>query len=67
MTTQELIALLQQEDQNAVVGAAFTDVNGYVNTFVGIKHATDGTVILDMDENTLSPDELDIQPRRPAG
>ena len=61
MTVSELIELLQGEDQNAVVGAGFSGLVPYANTFIGVKHATNGTVFLDMDEETTTPEELDVR------
>jgi hypothetical protein len=67
MTVQELIKLLQAEDPDALVGAAFADITGYVNGIDSIKHANHGeqrVVVLDMNEETIGEEELDITPRR---
>ena len=62
MLVAELQILLAKEDPNAVVGCALTYRTGWVNTFhPKIKHAEDGTVVLDMVEETTTEEELDIR------
>ena len=52
MTVEKLIQLLQKEDPKAVVGAGNDFRTGWINSFSGIKHAEDGTVVLNMLEET---------------
>lgn len=65
MIVRELIKLLQKEDQDAVVGTAFSGNDGYVTQLLDVKHATDDdgnfiAVVLDQDRDMISPDELNI-------
>ena len=63
MTVQELIALLQEEDKDALVGTGYSDITGYVQGIAGIKHANHkghSVVVLDQARESISPDELDI-------
>jgi hypothetical protein len=60
MTVADLIGILQKEDPSALVGAGLTTRNGWVNTFKGVKHAEDGTVVLDLSEETTTEEEIAV-------
>ena len=63
MTVGELIEQLKKEDPDSPVGAAHSNITGWVEGVAKIKHAKDGEdviVVLDLKEETLSSDELDI-------
>jgi hypothetical protein len=60
----ELIAMLQSENPDAVVGTALSNISGWVNGIEGIRYSKldDGTpvVVIDMAETTLTSDEQEI-------
>ena len=61
MTVGTLQQLLANENPMAAVGSCLTNMNGWVNSFKGIKHADDGTVVLDLVEETTTEEEISIK------
>jgi len=61
MTVEELLVLLAKENPKAVVGACHASIHGWVNTFKGVKHGEDGSVVLDLCEETTTDEEISIK------
>ena len=64
VNVKELITLLQKEKPDAEVAAGFFGVIHHANTFDRVLHAVDGTVLLDMDECTITEEEFEIVEKR---
>lgn len=66
LRVRELVALLLQQDQEALVGNTLSDVNGSVAEIVGLVRAPDGTIGIDAGDSTLfDGEEQDLEPVLP--